>query len=290
MSRQLKPGPFITPKASWFVDGLAMAWQYIPLAIPVALATVIGGIDNTESATVAGDRYDTRSILLVEGGATLIASLCGGVIQNTPYIGHPAYKDMGSRAAYTLATGLFIGVGAATGVVEALIAILPESVVVPVLIFVGLEMAEQAMAASEARHLKAVAIALIPTIANLVNIEMGTLIGAARIDLATLPTDIQRGIQVMTMLGNGFIVSAMIWATWLVWTIDRRLGAAALLCVAAAALTSIGLMHSPYSDGRLFMPWQNEIPVRVHVLTIAYLALGLLCAALAMRNGNPREA
>ncbi len=99
-----------------FVDGLSTAWHYVPLAIPVAIATVIGGIDNTESAAVAGDRYSTRSILLVEGASTLIAAVCGGVIQNTPYIGHPAYKDMGSRAGYTLATGIFVGIGAATGV------------------------------------------------------------------------------------------------------------------------------------------------------------------------------
>ena len=37
------------------------------------------------------------------------ATDCGGVIQTTPYIGHPAYKSMGGRAAYTLATALFVG-------------------------------------------------------------------------------------------------------------------------------------------------------------------------------------
>ena len=47
------------------------------------------------------------------------AGCCGGVVQNTPYIGHPAYKAMGARAGYTLATGLVIGVGAAIGVVVA---------------------------------------------------------------------------------------------------------------------------------------------------------------------------
>ena len=30
------------------------------------------------------------------------------MIQTTPYIGHPAYKAMGGRAAYTLATAIFI--------------------------------------------------------------------------------------------------------------------------------------------------------------------------------------
>ena len=82
----------------------------LPVVLPFALATIVGGIDCTESAAAAGDEYDTRPILLTEGVASLVAGLLGGVIQTTPYIGHPAYKKMGGRAAYTLATALFVGV------------------------------------------------------------------------------------------------------------------------------------------------------------------------------------
>ena len=39
------------------------------------------------------------------GKTTLVAGLCGGVAQSTPYIGQPAYKAMGARAGYTLLTG-----------------------------------------------------------------------------------------------------------------------------------------------------------------------------------------
>src|SRR5262245_33424120 len=87
-----------------FLSGLELAVDYLPLAIPLALVTIIGGIDNTESAAAAGDEYDTREILLTEGISTVAAGLVGGVIQTTPYIGHPAYKRMGGRAGYTLAT------------------------------------------------------------------------------------------------------------------------------------------------------------------------------------------
>jgi AGZA family xanthine/uracil permease-like MFS transporter len=212
-----------------FLDGLGEALAYLPLALPVALATVIGGIDNTESAAAAGDRYATRDILLVEGAATLVAGVCGGVIQTTPYIGHPAYKSMGCRAGYAIATALAIGVGTALGLTGALIAHVPESVVVPVLVFVGLEMAEQAMATAEPKHLKAVALAAVPVVASLVAIETGALIGAAGIDVTSLPPEMQRGLAATTMLGNGFIVTAMLWATWLIEVIDGRLRRAALV-------------------------------------------------------------
>ena len=76
----------------------------LPIALPFALATVVGGIDCTESAAVAGDEYDTRTILLTEAVAAVAAGGLGGVIQTVPYIGHPAYKTMGGRGAYTLAS------------------------------------------------------------------------------------------------------------------------------------------------------------------------------------------
>src|SRR5690242_20507157 len=89
------------PTLAW-TGALDAMLPYLPLAVPFALATVVGGIDNTESAAVAGDEYRTRDILLTEALATIAAGCCGGVVQNTPYIGHPAYKAMGARAGYTL--------------------------------------------------------------------------------------------------------------------------------------------------------------------------------------------
>ena len=98
-----------------WVTAWPLTFKYLPIVIPFALGTVIGGIDCTESAAAAGDEYDTRGVIAIEGLATLVAGMCGGVIQSTPYIGHPAYKAMGGRAAYTLATAIFIGIAGLTG-------------------------------------------------------------------------------------------------------------------------------------------------------------------------------
>ena len=112
-----------------FIFGLGKAISYLPIAFPFALMTIIGGINNTESARVAGDEYRTRDILLTEAFATVVAALFGGVAQTTPYIGHPAYKAMGGRAAYTLATGLFIGIGGALGALSVVVDAIPEAVI-----------------------------------------------------------------------------------------------------------------------------------------------------------------
>src|SRR5262249_16644982 len=141
------------------------ALQKLPVALPFALATIVGGIDCTESAAAAGDEYDTRTILLTEGAASVLAACLGGVIQTTPYIGHPAYKTMGGRAAYTLATALFIGAMGYFGWFPYLFNLLPRAAMFPILVFVGLEITAQSFRATPHRHYPALALAALPALA-----------------------------------------------------------------------------------------------------------------------------
>ena len=155
-----------------FVDGFSRALKYLPISIPFGLLTVVGGINVTESARVVGDDYDTRGILLTEAIATVIAGVCGGVAQSTPYIGHPAYKRMGARAGYTILTALFIGLGGMLGFVSFFVELIPRAVLAPILVFVALDIGAEAFLACPARHAVAVAFAFFPTIARLLAIRL----------------------------------------------------------------------------------------------------------------------
>jgi len=263
-----------------WVDALPATAPYLAVALPFALVTTIGGIDNTESAAAAGDEYGTREILLTEAGATLVAGLCGGVVQNTPYIGHPAYKAMGARAGYTLATGLVIGIGAMLGALSLLFAVLPEAAVAPILVYIGLEITAQAFHASPARHGAAVAVAFIPVAAAFVLIEIGgTLSGVGR-SPADLMGDAALNYRALLVLGNGFILTAVLWGAALAWLIDRRLLLAASAFAVASAATLFGLVHSPLPGGALFWPWTAGTVREVALpLAGAYGLLAALCAA-----------
>ena len=161
---------------AWLGSSWREAVDFLPVAIPLALATVVGGIDCTESASAAGDDYPTGQIIAADALATLAGGLFGGVIQSTPYIGHPAYKAMGARAAYTLATALFVGGAGIFGYFDWIFYLIPKAVVFPILIFVGLEITAQSFHATPRRHYPAVALACVPALAYLALITLNQIL------------------------------------------------------------------------------------------------------------------
>jgi AGZA family xanthine/uracil permease-like MFS transporter len=221
--------------------------------------------------------------LLTEALATVLAGACGGVVQNTPYIGHPAYKAMGARAGYTLATALVIGLGAVLGVLASLVAVLPEAVVAPILVFVGLEITAQAFHASPRRHGPAVAIAFVPVAAALVVIQAGGFLAGAGKTPADLTGEAATSWQTLLLLGNGFILTAVVWASAVAALLERRLGGTALAFAVASLATSCGLMHSPLASGGTFWPWTPPGPTSIR-LAGAYGVLAVLSGAVALSS------
>lgn len=253
----IDPAAAVWPTA--WLSALRLEWleawndtlKYLPVVIPFALGTVVGGIDCTESAAAAGDEYDTARIIGVEGVATIVAGLCGGVIQTTPYIGHPAYKAMGGRAAYTLATAAMIGTVGLTGTFAYLYESIPGPAILPILVFIGLEITAQSFHATPQRHYPAVAIACVPALAALVMLQADKLIAAGAVPTGLLARDLFS----LRLLSSGFILTSLLWAGLVTALIDRALVAAAGWCVAAAVLATCGAIHSPFPDGRLVAPW-----------------------------------
>ena len=79
----------------------ATGWQYLSVIFPMGLFNVVGSLQNLESAEAAGDRYETRSSLLVNGVCSVVAALFGSTFPTTIYIGHPGWKAMGARSGYS---------------------------------------------------------------------------------------------------------------------------------------------------------------------------------------------
>ena len=270
-----------------FAEGFSRALKYLPVSIPFGLLTVVGGINVTESARVVGDDYDTKSILLTEAIATLIAGVCGGVAQSTPYIGHPAYKRMGARSGYVIMTALFIGFGGMLGFVSFFVELIPRAVLAPILIFVALDIAAEAFLACPARHAAAVAFAFLPTIARLLAIRLGNPDIVPPDNLRRLLDAPGRSLPealVTIAVGNGFILTAMLWGAFLAELIDRRVAISALYVLIMAVLTFFGVIHSASPDGVMYLPWTLPSPAQriPYQFALAYALLAALLLLLAM--------
>jgi len=239
-----------------FLKAYGDSLNYLPIAFPFAILTVIGGVNVTESARVGGDEFDTRQILLTEAIATLVGGLCGGVAQSTPYIGQPAYKAMGARLGYTAMTGIFVGLGGMLGYISFFVKLIPAGVLAPILVFVALDIVVQAFLATARQHAPAVALAHIPTLARLLAIKYNDFIfmpedWAKR--LAPTPEGLSE-VQVVIALGNGFILTAMLWGAFLAELIDRRLLRSAGYLMVLGALTVPGIIHSALPAGSMYNP------------------------------------
>jgi AGZA family xanthine/uracil permease-like MFS transporter len=268
-----------------FLVGLALYYSLGPLG----LLMVIGGINVTESARAAGDDYRTRDILLTEAFSTLVAGVCGGVAQTTPYIGQPAYKKMGARAGYTLLTAVFVGLGGIFGYISNLVELVPLAVLAPILVFVSIEITAQAFDATPRRHAAAVVFSFFPAIARMLAIKLGDPSYVSPEHFAQLLTSTDQGMPelgVIVALGNGFIITSMIWAGFVAALVDRRTGAAIITLTAGAVLTLFGVIHSVEPGGGLYLPWQLSGVGRTLALQFAagYTALAAVIALLSLQR------
>lgn len=290
------PQEWLTAFHFEWLAAMSKAFVYLPYIVPFAVATVIGGIDCAESAASVGDDFRTGNVIGIEAIATILAAVCGGVVQTTPYIGHPAYKAMGGRAAYTLATAMFIGAAGLIGFFGLIFKFVPEVALLPILIFIGIEITAQSFHATPRRHYAALAVACLPAMAKLVMIYLGQYAEVFDYEGAIAAGKISEGdmyflkgqMTNLTIMAGGFILSSLIWASAVAKIIDRRFYAASIYFAVGGILVLFGVMHSPLEGDKMFLPWQLSDETMfsagekllVIQLAIAYLVMAFLLFGL----------
>jgi len=116
----------------------------------------------------------------------------------------------------------------------------------------------------------------VPVAAAVVLIETGGLLAALGASPASLTGEAALAHEALLVLGNGFILTAVVWGWALVAIIERRLGVAGAVFAFASLATLFGVIHSPLANGALFWPWAapSALPQR---LAGAYGALAAIC-------------
>ena len=222
-------------------------WRYMAVIFPMGLFNVVGSLQNLESAEAAGDRYETRSSLAVNGVGSMAAALFGSPFPTTIYIGHPAWKAMGARAAYSTLNGIVITALCLLGGVTLVLRIVPIEVTLGILLWIGIIITAQAFQEVPKGHALAVAIGLLPSLAAWGLILVDATARAAGAKLKDLVGGLEQNdvfLHGVISLNQGFILISMILSAMLALIVDRRFRAAAGWSVVAAALSYVGVIHA----------------------------------------------
>jgi AGZA family xanthine/uracil permease-like MFS transporter len=176
------------------------------------------------------------------------------------------------------------------GVLPLVLQVVPMAVLAPILIFVALDIMVQAFQACPKLHAPAVALAYFPTVARLIQIQYdknGLLSPESWSKVVAQASDKAHHIpetMLVVVLGNGFILTGMLWGGFLAELLDRRLKASAAYLFLLSALSFFGVIHSVRTTGAMYWPWSlapGEMRIPYEFAT-AYAVLGLMFLALSL--------
>lgn len=228
----------LVPGLAWF-EGLGLLFTgllgLLAVVLPITLYNAIETMNNVEAMAAAGDAYDVRECQAVDGVGTMLGALFGGAFPTTVYIATVGAKWMGAGRGYSLLNGAVYGLATMFGLIAALAALIPVSVVAPILVFVGVSMIATAFQSNEPRHYPAVALAMLPYFANYLMTRFNR--GAEDV-----VAEISGGIVAM---GQGAMFMALFLGAIAASLIDHRFRRAAVFATLAAGFAFVGLMHAP---------------------------------------------
>lgn len=243
---------------------------FLPIIIVFSLNEVITGVQAVEQAKECGDTYFTTTAPLVLCGVSSIVGACfGNPLAVGLYWGYPGWKQMESGTGYHLGIVGLYGLVGLTGLSAIINAFIPEAVVLPILVFVGISSYSQAFEVTEKKYFPAVIMASLPVVMDFIvdNMKEGALPGFTAFDA-----------------GSAFV--GLLVGCVFVFIIDNNWKNAAITNLIALALTGIGMIHSPGILGtQTYHPEMGFIQVYV-VLTIAFTIMHFIKFNHNQTGGN----
>jgi AGZA family xanthine/uracil permease-like MFS transporter len=238
------PQPAFSDMLVFLLNG--QGWRYFAVIFPMALFNLIGSLQNLESAEAAGDKFDTRSSLLVNGCGSIVAACLGNPFPTTIYIGHPGWKAMGARWGYSILNGGVITLLCLIGGVTLVLKVVPMEAMIGILLWIGLIITAQAFQEVPKEHSVAVALGLIPALAAWGLLLIETTLRKAGVSLFDAAPKFGGDLYIhgLIALNQGFMISCMILSAILVFVIERQFIKAAFWTAAGALFSFFGVIHA----------------------------------------------
>ena len=282
-------GIHLPTPGSEVLSGLSDVLPLLVTAIPLGVYNFTEGMNNVESASVAGDNYNLRHILLADGIGAVVGSFLGSPFPPAVYIGHPGWKAVGGRIGYSLATGIVIAAICLLGLVGLFLAVIPRAALFPILLFIGLVIGAQAFQTSRAKYAPAIVLAIVPNIAQWAKTLVDGALGAAGTNAGTVGYDALGAQGVLyaglERLGAGAVVAGLMLGAIAYFVIAKEFSRAIVYSLIAALLAFVGLIHDPI--GLIFQVVDGSFSVRApEPIWIGYVFMAVVIWLSAWREGH----
>lgn len=264
-------------------------WTFLAMIVPLAALDTLASLMILESVKVAGDDYATRPSLLMNGVGTIVAACLGSPFPTTLYLGHAAHKANGAQSGYSVLNGLVTLALCTTGILPIVLRFVPLEVAAPVILWFGLITVGQAVTEVPPNQAIAVVMGLIPALSQWATSVAETVARKAGSSLMEIAPRMGGDLALggLIALGQGSLMTSMLWAAALAFMVQRRFVAAAAWLAAAAGLSAVGVIHayklSPNGVESVIGWWVAP------QFTLAYAGGSvflLACAWYSRRKGN----
>ena len=240
------------------INGFSVVLPYLTIIIPIEIYNFIETMDNVEAANAAGDNYNIREAQFADGICTMISAIFGGVVPNTVWLGHAGLKKSGAGIGFSWLGGVFLGIAGLFGLFTFFSELVPPAIAAITYLWCSVVMVSQAFKDCKVKHYAAIAVAMVPPVADFLFTQITGAVGIADIWTETLPSGvtgyqtevsqylIDHGVmwRGVAEVKSGAIIIGIILGTITVFIIDKRLDKVAITSLAAAALAMFGFIHS----------------------------------------------
>lgn len=223
-----------------FLDGESFAaipgviGDNIAVILPVALTGAVNTLLSTYAAHDAGDLYDIKETMIVDGLTTVVAGLFGSPLGTCVYIGHPQFKAKGAGFYYGWFNMIVFVLLCATGLFAMVSALIPPYAIAAIILFVGLEINKDAFNNTPHHQLPAAILGLMPPVADWI--------------IAKWPHGSKPPPAGLEALAHGALLTGVLWSSIAVLAIQMQFRQAAVWSFICAVLASFGLIHQHAVD------------------------------------------
>lgn len=234
-------------------QGKGFLWEYLGVIFPLGISEFICAFQNLETAEAVGDSYPRKSALMAQGLFTLLAAVSGSCFPTIIYSGHQAWKAMESGWSYSILTGVFTSILALSGTVSLVAYFVPIEAGMAIFIAIAICIVTQAFTASPLRHIPAVVVGLLVSIAAWGALVAKTALRVGDMGTAERPftSAVIEQFQLKSLfmdgafaLEQGYILTTIVLASIMVYIIEREFQKAAIWAILASLFSWLGGMHS----------------------------------------------